>query len=235
MARLYFKQMRSGREFAQVHPVASDMANFIYLIGDLDTRECLVVDPAWDPSGIIEFAASEGMKVVGAICTHYHADHLGGSMYGMQVEGLKELLDQTGGRAYCHKVELPWIVRGTQVQADQFDLVEDLDVIRIGSVEIKVHFTPGHTSGGICLEFDGHLVTADTLFLSGCGRTDLPGGNAAQLYLSLFHKIKNLAEDLVVYCGHAYAGDRAALGDVIRKNPIFRAPSKEAFVQMMGG
>lgn len=232
---LFFRQLRSGREFAQSHPVAGDMANFIYLIGDTELGECLVVDPAWDPRGLCEYAESQGMKIVGAICTHYHGDHLGGSIFGMNVLGLRELLQDVDGPAYCHEIELPWILRGTSAPADRFKTVVDGDVIKIGQVEIHVHFTPGHTSGGICLEFQGHLVTADTLFLSGCGRTDLPGGNAADLYQSLFGKIAKLDPDLEVYCGHAYSGPSAKLSEVLSANPIFRAQSQSAFVQMMGG
>lgn len=235
MAKLYFRQLRNGREFAQSHPVASDMANFIYLIGDADAGECLVVDPAWDPEGLIRVAAEDGMKVVGAICTHYHGDHLGGSFYGMHVEGLKELLDLVNGKAYCHEVEKPWIVKSTKVDESKLILVEDQSEIRIGDLAIKVHFTPGHTAGGICLEFAGHLVTADTLFLNGCGRTDLPGGNAGALYDSLYGKLAKLSADLKVFCGHAYSGDSQSLEWILENNPIFRAPNRQSFIQMMGG
>jgi glyoxylase-like metal-dependent hydrolase (beta-lactamase superfamily II) len=68
------------------------MANFVYLVGDDATRECMVVDPAWDIKGIIDFVEQESMRLVGALVTHYHPDHVGGDIFGHNIAGLGELL-----------------------------------------------------------------------------------------------------------------------------------------------
>lgn len=82
---LYFRQLLSGRDFARSDRVAAGMVNFVYLIGDLATRECVVVDPAWDIQGLLDIVDSDGMTLVGALGTHYHPDHVGGSMFGFTV------------------------------------------------------------------------------------------------------------------------------------------------------
>ena len=78
-SRLYFRQLLAGLDVAETDPVAQQMVNFIYLIGDRETGEAVIVDPAYDPAGIIAVAEADGMKVVGALGTHFHADHIGGS------------------------------------------------------------------------------------------------------------------------------------------------------------
>src|SRR5688572_2027902 len=93
---LYFRQLLAGQQVATVHPVAGQMRNFMYLIGDPATREALVVDPAWDVGGLLAIAEGDGYRVTGALVTHYHQDHVGGNMFGMQIEGLATLLERGG-------------------------------------------------------------------------------------------------------------------------------------------
>ena len=90
--RLYFRQLLSGRDFAQDDPFAQQMVNFVYLIGDRETGEAIIVDPAYDPQGILDVLGEDDMRCVGMLGTHYHADHVGGSMMGLQVAGAAELL-----------------------------------------------------------------------------------------------------------------------------------------------
>ena len=85
--RLYFRQLLSGRDFAQDDQFARQMVNFVYLIGDRETNEAVIVDPAYDPAGILDVLAADGMTCVGMLGTHYHADHVGGAMMGMSVAG----------------------------------------------------------------------------------------------------------------------------------------------------
>src|SRR4051794_11889783 len=87
---LYFRQLLAGRDFAKSDPVAAGMVNFVYLVGDLASRECVVVDPAWDARGILDVVDADGMTLVGALGTHYHPDHVGGSMMGFTVPGMSE-------------------------------------------------------------------------------------------------------------------------------------------------
>jgi len=89
---LYIKQLLAGRDFARANTFAVQMANFIYLIGDDEQRVCMVVDPAWDIPGIIEFADKQDMRIIGALVTHYHPDHIGGDIFGHSITGLAELI-----------------------------------------------------------------------------------------------------------------------------------------------
>src|SRR3990172_8323016 len=99
-APLYFRQLLAGQQVAVAHPVAGQMRNFMYLIGDPATHEAVVVDPAWDVGGLLAIAERDGYRVTGALVTHYHQDHVGGSMFGMQIEGLAALLERGGVPIY---------------------------------------------------------------------------------------------------------------------------------------
>ena len=90
--RLYFRQLLSGRDFARAEQVAAQMVNFVYLIGDRQTRECLVVDPAYAVTDILQIIDDDEMNLTGVLATHYHPDHVGGSMMGMQIQGVAEVL-----------------------------------------------------------------------------------------------------------------------------------------------
>jgi glyoxylase-like metal-dependent hydrolase (beta-lactamase superfamily II) len=232
---LYLRQLEAGVDFGRANPYAQQMGNYIYLVGCDQTKQCLVLDPAWDPQAFVDRAAEDGMELVGVICTHHHADHLGGTVFGMEIEGLRELLELLPPQApvYIQELELPWATRGTQVPADRFTILQDQSTIQIGEQSLLCHLTPGHTEGGMCVEGTGALITADTLFLQGCGRVDLPGGNAGQLFDSL-QKLKSLDGSLEVYCGHSYSGASASLAQVIQTNPIFRYPTKSQFQAVMG-
>ena len=89
---VYFKQLLSGVDLGTQAPSARSMANFLYLIGDQETRECVVVDPAWDIDGILKVDEEDGMKLTGALVTHYHPDHVWGEIFGMVITGLAELM-----------------------------------------------------------------------------------------------------------------------------------------------
>ncbi|MCA1733646.1 MAG: MBL fold metallo-hydrolase, partial [Acidobacteria bacterium] len=80
MSSLYLRQLLAGRDFATGDPVAAQMVNFCYLIGDRDAGTCVVVDPAWDVQGLFDAAALDGMRITGALATHYHPDHIGGDL-----------------------------------------------------------------------------------------------------------------------------------------------------------
>jgi glyoxylase-like metal-dependent hydrolase (beta-lactamase superfamily II) len=112
--------------------------------------------------------------------------------------------------------------------------VEDGDVIRLGTVEIKILHTPGHTSDSICLVVNDAIITGDTLFVGECGRTDLPSGNSADLYDSLFNKIARLDRSLKVYPGHDY-GNRpySTLGHEIDTNYTLKPRSRQEFTRFM--
>ena len=111
--RLYFRQLLSGRDFATDDPVAAQMVNFVYLIGDRETRETVVVDPAYDVRGLLDIVAADDMKLVGALATHYHPDHVGGSMGGFTISGVRELLMLNPVPIHVQEDEAPWVRRVT--------------------------------------------------------------------------------------------------------------------------
>ena len=95
--RLYFRQLLAGRDIARTDPIARQMVNFVYLVGDRETGEAVVIDPAYDIAGILDVLAADGMKLTGALATHYHPDHVGGDMMGHGIQGVRELLELDAG------------------------------------------------------------------------------------------------------------------------------------------
>ena len=190
---LYFRQVAIG-----------PMQNFIYFIGSARTRECVVVDPAWDTEGIVEFAESEGMRITGALVTHYHPDHVGGAMGQFKVPGgVAELVAKIGAPVHVNKHEADGLIKITGLAESDLVRHESSDVIKLGEVDIELIHTPGHTPGSQCFLVRERLVTGDTLFVDGCGRVDLPGGNAGQLRASL-KMLAKLADAVIVCPGHDY-------------------------------
>ena len=220
--RLYFRQLLSGSDFARDNDIARQMVNYAYLVGDRRTKECVVIDPAYGIDDIVDFAEADGMHITGALVTHYHADHCGGSFAGYEIEGAAELVGRCGCPVHVQTDELPWIQRTTSLS--ETDLVGHSggDTIMVGEVPITLLHTPGHTPGSQCFLVDGRLLAGDTLFLEGGGRTDLPGGDMEELVRSLTQVLAKVPDEVVLFPGHAYsAAPSAPMGDVRRHNYIF--------------
>ncbi|MFM7067984.1 MAG: MBL fold metallo-hydrolase [Actinomycetes bacterium] len=233
--RLYFRQLLSGRDFARNDQLAQGMRNFVYLIGDRETGECVVVDPAYGIDEVVETAAADGMRVTGALVTHYHADHCGGSMMGYEIEGVAELVGRCGCPVHVQADEVPWVARTTQLGEDDLVAHAAGDVVMVGEIPIQLLHTPGHTPGSQCFLVDGRLVAGDTLFLDGCGRTDLPGGDPEALYRSLHGVLAQVPDDTVLFPGHMYSVEPAApMGDVRQFNMVFRPRSAEEWLSVFG-
>ncbi|MGA0918681.1 MAG: MBL fold metallo-hydrolase [Ilumatobacteraceae bacterium] len=219
--RLYFRQMLSGRDFAVGDPFATQMVNFAYAIGDRSTGECLLVDPAWNVDDLIERVGDDGMNVVGVLATHYHADHVGGSIMGHDIQGVAALLERLSCPVHVQSDEIEWMERTSGVGADHLVAHSPGDVVTVGGVEVKLVHTPGHTPGSQCFLVDGRLVAGDTLFLDGCGRTDLPGSDPVAMAesLRLLHQVD---DDVVLYPGHRYSvASCATMGSVKQSNFVF--------------
>lgn len=219
--RLYFRQMLSGRDFAVGDPFATQMVNFAYAIGDRSTGECLLVDPAWNVDDLIERVGDDGMNVVGVLATHYHADHVGGSIMGHDIQGVAALLERLSCPVHVQSDEIEWMERTSGVGADHLVAHSPGDVVTVGGVEVKLVHTPGHTPGSQCFLVDGRLVAGDTLFLDGCGRTDLPGSDPVAMAesLRLLHRVD---DDVVLYPGHRYSvASCATMGSVKQSNFVF--------------
>jgi glyoxylase-like metal-dependent hydrolase (beta-lactamase superfamily II) len=203
--RLYFRQLLAGLDIAPDDPVATQMVNFVYLIGDRETGEAVAVDPAYDIDGVLRVLAADGMRLTGALATHYHPDHVGGDLFGHGVEGVAELLARNPVPIHVQADEAPWVQRITGAEASDLVQHRSGDTVAVGDIPIELIHTPGHTPGSQCFLVDGRLVSGDTLFLQGCGRTDLPGGDPAALYESLTQKLAKVPDDAVLYPGHLYS------------------------------
>jgi glyoxylase-like metal-dependent hydrolase (beta-lactamase superfamily II) len=233
--RLYFRQLLAGRDFATGDPVARQMVNFVYLIGDRETGEAVAVDPAYGIKDLLAVLDADGMRLTGALATHYHPDHVGGTMMGTTIAGVRELLALRPVPVHVQRDEAPWVMRVTE--AGEADLVQhdSGDVVTVGEIPIELIHTPGHTPGSQCFLVADRLVSGDTLFLQGCGRTDLPGGDPAQLYESLTTKLAKVPDHAVLFPGHLYAPEPSAtMGETRQLNYVFRPKTAEQWLAMFG-
>jgi glyoxylase-like metal-dependent hydrolase (beta-lactamase superfamily II) len=233
-SRFYIRQLLSGRDFAVDNMMARQMVNFAYIIGDRETRECLLVDPAYDVESLVAVALEDDMRVTGVLATHFHADHIGGSLMGHSIEGVAALLETTSVPVHVNEHEVPWVLRTSGIS--ESDLVSHSagDKIKVGEIDITLVHTPGHTPGSQCFLAEGCLVSGDTLFLEGCGRTDLPGSNVEHMYDSLQH-LAALPDSTVVLPGHQYSVPPAAeMRDVKQANYVFKPKNKESWLMMFG-
>lgn len=225
MGSLYLKQIPLG-----------PMQNFVYLIGDSETRRAVVVDPAWDVDRILQVLAEDDMTLEAALVTHFHPDHLGGKLMGHQIPGAVELLERDQKiKVYIHKSEADYVPRVCGLSRSDLSLTEGGDEMAVGRQRIRFLHTPGHTPGSQCFLVGSNLVSGDTLFIGACGRVDLPGSDAKQMYDSLVNKLRALPDETVLYPGHDYA-DRSTstIGDEKRRNMFLRFEKLEDFLSMMG-
>jgi glyoxylase-like metal-dependent hydrolase (beta-lactamase superfamily II) len=223
-AGVYLRQLELG-----------PMQNFVYLVGDGATRECVVVDPAWEIDTIVDTAAADGMTLVGALVTHTHQDHVGGSLeaWGMpgRIPGVEELLGRVKAKVYVHKAEHEFL-KGLGSDLVQ---VDNHDTLRVGRLTLTFMHTPGHTPGSQCFLVEDRLISGDTLFIGSCGRTDLPGSDPSAMYDSLTRRLGALPDDTVLLPGHNYGGESSTLGREKRGNPFMRFASLGDFLRAVGG
>jgi glyoxylase-like metal-dependent hydrolase (beta-lactamase superfamily II) len=233
--RLYFRQLLSGHDVGVGDLVAQQMVNFVYLVGDRETGEAVAVDPAYDIDGILQTLEADGMRLVGTLATHYHPDHVGGRMGGYGIEGIRELLERESVPVHVQADEAEWVQKATDVGLDALTTHTSGDTVMVGEIPITLIHTPGHTPGSQCFLVDGRLVAGDTLFLDGCGRTDLPGGDPEQLYLSLTQRLAQVPDDAVLYPGHLYSEKPSAtMAETRSRNIVFRPSTKEQWLMMFG-
>jgi len=233
--RLYFRQLLSGRDFAQSDPVAQQMRNFCYAIGDKVTGQAVLVDPAYDAAGLLDVLAADEMTLTGVLGTHYHPDHVGGSMMGHTIAGIAELLQIVDVPIHLQTPEVEYVTKATGVTGDALVGHSSSDTITIGEVEIELIHTPGHTPGSQSFLVRDRLVAGDTLFLDGCGRTDLPGGDPAELYLSLTQRLAKVPNEAVLFPGHLYSPEASlSMGETRERNVVFKPTSMEQWLAMFG-
>ena len=195
-------------------PVGS-MANFTYVIADEKSKTAAVIDPSWNLEKVLDLLKANDLKLQYIINTHAHFDH---------VLGNEQLATITGARIIMHK----------NSRLDKDVTVDDGDTIQLGNIKIKVIFTPGHSKDGMCLLAENKLFTGDTLFIGNCGRVDLPGGSATELYDSIFGKLMKLDDRIEVYPGHDYGSKPySTIGDEKRTNHVLKPRTKEEFLLFM--
>jgi len=222
---VYFKQLELG-----------PMQNYVYLLGDPNTHEAAVVDAAWDVDAIVRTAESEGYRITKDLVTHFHPDHLGGSLMDHQIIGAAELVARVPAKVYIHKAELPFVHRVTGLSQSDLVAVEGGDEVEVGQLKVKFLHTPGHTPGSQCFLVGNALVSGDTLFIGSCGRVDLPGSNPEDMYRSLTQVLAALPDETLLFPGHNYADrPRSTIGDEKRTNMMLRFRSLHDFLAMMGG
>jgi hydroxyacylglutathione hydrolase len=226
---LYFRQVPVG-----------EMANLAYLVGSRSTREALVVDPAWDVDALLDQAEADGMKVVGALVTHYHQDHVGGDLFGFHISGLGRLLERSPVPIHVNAHEALGVRRVAGVSETDLVRHEGGDVVELGGVKVCLLHTPGHTPGSQCFLVEapgraGSLVSGDTLFLGSCGRVDLPGSNPEHMYESLHGTLGRLPDETLLFPGHLYsAAPSSTMGEQKRTNPYLRVSRLDDFLTFLG-
>jgi hydroxyacylglutathione hydrolase len=231
---LYFRQLLAGLDFALGDPLAEQMLNFAYAIGDRGTGEALLVDPAYRPNELVELVEADGMHVIGVVATHYHADHVGGSLGGRyDIPGIAELLETVDVPIHVQRDEVEWVTKCAGVSDDALVAHDAGDLVTVGAVDVTLIHTPGHTPGSQCLLVDDHLISGDTLFLDGCGRTDLPGSDPEEMYRTLTQRLSVINNDTVLYPGHLYSADPSAtMSDVRATNRALVPATAEEWLAM---
>jgi hydroxyacylglutathione hydrolase len=195
-------------------PVGSHK-NFAYLIWDTVSQGTVIIDPAWEAQKLLDLLQTRGLALDYIINTHAHYDHL---------EGNQALSEATGAKIIMSNASL----------AKKDIGVADGEIIKVGAMEMRFIHTPGHSPESMCIAVnDFALFTGDTLFIGECGRTDLPGGNAEQLYDS-FQKLRELDPNLVVYPGHDYGSKPySSLKEQLETNYTLAQRTKDQFVKFM--
>ena len=190
------------------------MENFGYLVEDEKGKLALAIDSGWEIEPFLKIASSEGMRVKYVCATHRHYDH---------VKTMGPLALALGATTVAFETS----------DANPKLKVRDGDVLSLGGSEVRVIHTPGHTEDSVCYYDGSHLFTGDTLFIEAWGRTDLPGGSDAKLFLSLHEIIMALPDTTVVYPGHDYGQvPFRTLGEEAKKNPAMRARTLAEFQRL---
>ena len=189
--------------------------NFTYLVANEEGGEGVVIDPAYGIDPVLEAVDRRRVKVRYILNTHSHPDHVAGN---------REVRERTGAKVVAHRV----------APLDQDLSVDDGDAVDAGRLKVRVLHTPGHTKDSVLYLFEGHVATGDTLFVGECGRTDLPGGDPAEMYESLHRRLAVLDDALVVLPGHDYgATPTSTLGRERAENYTLSPRTKEEFLRFL--
>jgi hydroxyacylglutathione hydrolase len=194
------------------------IANYLYFIGDANTNEIAIIDPAWDVSFLCEEAKKHGYTITSIFLTHGHPDH---------VNGLDEILESYDVPVYISKYEAPFLMPNHK----NIIQIENGDVLKVGNLEFETILMPGHTPGCQSFKYKDVLIAGDALFIDGCGRCDLPGGDPRVQYNTLSTILMKLPDSTIIFPGHNYGpAPFATLSDQKQTNPYLTCTSEREFL-----
>lgn len=194
------------------------MENFVYLVQDHATGRAAVVDPAWDVPAILARAEALELEITDVLLTHSHHDH---------INGVRELLERFDARLHLVKAEAQFWGNYTDLPT----LHHGGDRIELGKTPIDVWHTPGHTPGSACYHVGDNIITGDTLFVFGCGRCDLRGGDPEEMFGTLKRLGRQLSPGTVIHPGHNYARvPVSTMGEQVEGNPFLHFDRVADFV-----
>jgi glyoxylase-like metal-dependent hydrolase (beta-lactamase superfamily II) len=201
----------------KVHQIqVGNMQNFTYVLEDENTNEGIIIDPSWDLDKVMKLVDRNNLKIKYVVNTHHHFDHTLGN------EGIVKLTHAK-------------IIQHQESELSHDITVKNGDIIQFGDSKLTVLHTPGHSKDSICLIGDGKIFSGDTLFVGNCGRIDLPGGSAKDLFNSIFNIIYFLPDDLILYSGHNYGNSiTSTIGNEKNTNFIMQKRTEKEFLEMMG-
>ena len=201
----------------KVHQIeVGNMQNFTYILEDEETGEGIIIDPSWNLEEIQQIITRNDIKIKYIVNTHHHFDHTLGN---------EAMAKSTGAKIIQHEA--------STLKHDI--VVSDGHTIKFGKSELTVLLTPGHSKDSICLVGDRKIFSGDTLFVGNCGRVDLPGGSAKELYHSLIDIISKLDDALELYSGHNYGSTpTSTIGNEKQTNFVMQKRTEQEFVELMG-
>lgn len=195
---------------------ASEMDNFAYLVYCPETLQGAAIDPSMRPELLLERAVKLGVKLKLLLNTHGHQDHIAGNTL---------IIERAGAKLAAHPLDVP---------NPDISLTEG-STLELGNGIIEVMHTPGHTPGSVVFKIGKQIITGDTLFVSRCGRADLPGSDATALYNSL-QRLKALPEETLIYPGHDYGPTKTStIGWELQNNDFLKCPDLQSFIKLRLG
>ncbi len=194
------------------------MANIIYIITDNKSKESAIIDPAWDMSEVYKYIGENNLILKKILLTHSHHDH---------INAIDEILISHDLEIHINKKEKVFWKK----EYDSFVINHGGDTIKLGETEIRSLHTPGHTPGSTCYHIGDDLIAGDTLFVFGCGRCDLHGGNPEEMFNTLKDIKMSLDPKTIILPGHNYSIKReSTLQEEIQGNPFMKFNNLNKFI-----
>ncbi len=196
------------------------MENFVYLLHDHASNTAAIVDPAWEVNEMLGFADEKEIKITDVLLTHSHHDH---------INGLQQTLEHSDARVHLLKPEAKF----WDANLSNPVLHHGADQIQLGDSLINILHTPGHTPGSACYHLGDDLIAGDTLFVFGCGRCDLAGGDPEEMFQTLKKMKTELPATTVLHPGHNYApqSPTSTMASQCQGNPFLHFDEASDFVK----